>query len=363
MVPTVSRGQLLRHYIEATGMLPLLLAGACFAVLAGSSPALAHSFASVTVMPFVSAGDASGQGLGGVASQEVAAALAGDASLTVRQGDAAEAVADASRPDPSDTGPDILVVGTLMRIRDSVRLDCRLVRPGEKTVLATLSAFGPCTVEGVGDAAARLAMDIGRVLRDLRDGRRASPDSLVVSVVTRDPATGNLRSVMPGDALSSQARYKVLFTARRDGYVYVYQMDSHGQLAQLYPAPSSRTARDKVTARAGQLVVLPGPDKAYVLDASRGTEWIIVYWSPQPNSRLEMLQASAQAFGNGAAGMLSPKSRDIVLEAAATRGLGGIVDDAAVHVPWSKGQRLEGNVKAFGLDALQGAFFLEFRHE
>lgn len=363
MESTVSRGKFLRCIFEIRGILPLLVACACVAVSLGPSQVLASSFACVAVMPFASAGDASGQGLGHVASQAVASALVQDASLTVLYDDAVAAGTGSAPADPPDTRADVLVVGSLTHIRDSVRLDCRLVRPGAKTVLAAFTAFGLYTVEGVGNAAASLAADIGRALRDLRHGQRVSPESLVVSVVARDPGTGNLRGVMPGDTLPSKARYKVLFTARHDGWVYVYQMDSHGQLAQLYPGTSSHASRNDVTARAGQPVVLPGTDKAFVLDDSRGTEWIIVYWSPQPDSRLEMLQASAQAFGNGTAGILSPKSRDIVLGAATARGLGGIVGDTAVQVPWAKGQHLEGNVKAFGLDALQGAFFLEFRHE
>lgn len=367
-----------RRFCLLTAWLVCLVAAPCLAAPAAVSESAPRVLQTLAVMPFATAGDPSGTELGRIAAQWVAAALSRDADLTIQDRTALPVLAAGSdeglpetlptastRPGNDGSAADALVVGSLARFQDQLRLDCRLTRPSDGAVLAAFSALQPYTAQGAGDAAAQVAAAIGKAVRRLRRGQSVPPDALSVSVVARDPKTGALRTVMPGDVLAAQTRYKVLFTSRQDGYVYVYQMDSQGQLFQLFPMHSFHKIQlgNDNPVRAGKIAVLPAPDKAFVLDNAQGTEWIIVYRSPQPDTDLELLAASAAAFGDASVRALPDNRRGILLGAVANRGLGGIVSDTAITVPWTGNERLASNIQTFGLDGLQGAFVLEFRHE
>ena len=45
----------------------------------------------------------------------------------------------------------------------------------------------------------------------------------------RESAGGPSKPILPGSVLHSGDHYKIVFTPHRNGYVYLFQVDSHGQ--------------------------------------------------------------------------------------------------------------------------------------
>lgn len=117
------------------------------------------------------------------------------------------------------------------------------------------------------------------------------PSAFQVNYLYRDPPDGSLKPILPGSVLHSGDRYKVVFTPDRDGYVYLFQVDSTGQFFQLFPMREFKGVRvnNLNPVKAGQRYVLPAEDKAFKLDQIVGRERLLLAVTARPHSELESL--------------------------------------------------------------------------
>jgi hypothetical protein len=92
--------------------------------------------------------------------------------------------------------------------------------------------------------------------------------SFEVNYVYRKAGVGELKTINNGDSLQSGDHYKIVFNPDKDCYVYIFQVDSSGQVFQLFPMDNFRGVRvnNLNPVRHGKTYVLPSPDKAFVLD-------------------------------------------------------------------------------------------------
>ena len=182
----------------------------------------------------------------------------------------------------------------------------------------------------------------------------------------------------------------------RDGYVYLFQVDSTGQFFQLFPMKSFKgiAVNQGNPVRAGHRYVLPAVDKSFKLDRTTGRERIYLVTSSSPHRELETLasrldqarrqrdQAQVVALNRDLAAQLTGQSADADGQRLAYRGVEEIVDDEMVSVPWDDaqnpynvlGQRIRtiysrsrfGGLKPFSWDGLdekgtmvpQGVYFI-----
>lgn len=353
----------------------LLLALPCRA--GEPSPVGARPVRTMAVMPFDSLGGpedgATGSGLGRMASEYLTAALARSAAVAVVERAKIAHVLDELEFGPSGkgaagvaqklglmAGADAVVVGSVSSLRGELRLDCRAVSVADGSVLASASAFSDTGLKSLSRAADQVAAVLVRVAAGPVQGREGKAGSLSVSVAARSGEGGELSSVMPGDTLLSGTQYKVVLTPHQDGYAYVFQVDSHGGVFQLFPMESFGNTRlgNANPVKAGDTAVLPARDKAFVLDSSPGQERILVYFSPDPDPRLEAIGASLRK-GRPAGGV----KRELLHGAVRSRGLGAIITDQSLDISWTGGAPLPLKAKSFGLEPGRGAFMLDFNHQ
>ena len=103
---------------------------------------------------------------------------------------------------------------------------------------------------------------------------------------------------MPSDSrisLTSRDEYGLHFRARADGWVYVFQVDSRGQLAQLFPLHPSDTVGNPVVP--GRDYRLPGEGKAFQLDEVVGKETVYVVFARARRADWEEMMGVPQAAG------------------------------------------------------------------
>jgi hypothetical protein len=211
--------------------------------------------------------------------------------------------------------------------------------------------------------------------------------SFNVNYVYRPKGMGNLRPIKKGDILASGDHYKIIFSPDKESYVYIFQVDSAGQVFQLFPMKAFKGAGlDNMNpVKSGKTYILPAANKAFTLDKQTGLERIYFIASKEQDTELESLYAEAQqARGKGVTRnegaeeklkrLFSTDADSPVQTAAAPegnqkkrfkkRGVEGIASDTEVQVPWNEsgdlfsvmGQKLEN----LGGDSIH---VLEFVHQ
>ena len=115
------------------------------------------------------------------------------------------------------------------------------------------------------------------------------PLSFDINYVYRKGGVGELRTIKNGDTLKSGDHYKIVFTPDKDCYVYIFQVDSSGQLFQLFPMESFRGVRVNQfnLVKQGKKYVLPSQDKAFVLDKKVGIERLYFIASHEQNKECQ----------------------------------------------------------------------------
>ncbi len=162
------------------------------------------------------------------------------------------------------------------------------------------------------------------------------PLSFQVNYVHRAGATGPFKPFGDGATLHSGDQYKILFTPSEDAWVYIFQVDSAGQVFRLFPMRAFGGVRlDNVNpATGGKTHVLPARDKAFQLDDQTGTERIYFVASRRPDRELEGLNdklENARATRN-LAGTRSTEAR--LRQVFTNRGVAGIVSLQSDTVTW-----------------------------
>jgi hypothetical protein len=127
-------------------------------------------------------------------------------------------------------------------------------------------------------------------------------------------------------ALASGGRYGFRVRVAEEGWVYVFQLDSYGVLAQLHP--SSTYGGDQNPLKASQDYYLPQDRRFFQLDEATGVETIYVVYSREERKDLEDEAARI------ASGDLQAKQRLIdALEEMSTSPAGGCTRFSFDHVP------------------------------
>ena len=120
---------------------------------------------------------------------------------------------------------------------------------------------------------------------------KPDPTSLDLQIAFIYPSGGNtgLRVLEKGAALRSGDDYKLIIIPEEDCYLYLFQMDSAGNLFMLFPLPTFENAG---AGTPNPLVghntyMLPGQDSAYFLDENRGVERIYLLASKKADKNIE----------------------------------------------------------------------------
>jgi len=119
----------------------------------------------------------------------------------------------------------------------------------------------------------------------------SEPLSFQVNHVYRSGRAGPFEPLAEGAVLNSGDQYKIIFTPDEDAYVYVFQVDSVGQVFRLFPmeAFAGVWLGNVNPVTVGKTVFLPSKEKAFVLDDRTGTERIFFLAFKQ---RREVLESS-----------------------------------------------------------------------
>lgn len=112
----------------------------------------------------------------------------------------------------------------------------------------------------------------------------AAPLSMEAALVYKGKG-GALPPVRDGMALTSLDQYGLYLRADQDCYVYVYQVDSRGSVARLFPNDDFHTGDNLL--KAGEERWVPNDAEFFELDENKGTETIYVAASLRPLPGLE----------------------------------------------------------------------------
>jgi hypothetical protein len=116
--------------------------------------------------------------------------------------------------------------------------------------------------------------------RATKPGDPSAPDVLRVDVTVKYDKDGKSGVLSPGDVLTTDDNYRVIFKPTHDGYVYVYQVDAAQRVDIIFPNPKYTTAVNPVTAKL--IYVVPPEGRWLRLDQTRGPEDIIVIAADVP---------------------------------------------------------------------------------
>ena len=190
--------------------------------------------------------------------------------------------------------------------------------------------------------------------------------SFAVSYVYRTAGVGDLETIENGETLQSGDHYKIVFTPDKDCYVYIFQVDSSGQIFQLFPMESFQGVRvDNFNpVKQGKAYILPSPDKAFVLDQKKGIERIYFIASDDRDDQLERLYDDLKKVVNRKKSGETMDTRSKLNTYFRRRGIKVVPSEQNMEVPWKEtgdifsvmGRRLE-NLSSDSL------YMIEFVHK
>jgi hypothetical protein len=191
-----------------------------------------------------------------------------------------------------------------------------------------------------------------------------------VNFLYRPTSGGPLRPILPGSVLQSGDYYKVVFTPPRDGFVHLYQVDSAGNFFQLFPMTEFRGVKLNNTnpVHAGRTYTLPGPDKAFRLDAAIGQERILLIFADEPNAELDSLATQIES-ARGTKNTVAEASANGALAAHLSnsfsfRGLASVESDETLRLTWdSSGQVFETLGRRLENLCNDCVYGIEFQHQ
>lgn len=168
------------------------------------------------------------------------------------------------------------------------------------------------------------------------DSTHSSILSFEVNYVYRTAGLGELKTIKNGDTLKSGDHYKIVFTPDKHCYVYIFQVDSSGQVFQLFPMESFRGVRVNQfnPVKQGKKYVLPSPDKAFLLDQKSGTERIYFVASAERNTELESLYAKLKKAVRHNEPDQSENTRSKLNQYFKRRGVKVVPSEQRMEVPW-----------------------------
>ncbi len=185
-----------------------------------------------------------------------------------------------------------------------------------------------------------------QVIKDYRKGDLG----LRINYLVRRAGRGPLRSFGDGDTLYSGDHYKIVFTPDEDVYVYIFQLDTAGQIFQLFPMREFKGVRLNNTnpVLGGRRITLPAPSKAFRLDRQTGRERIYLLATRQRNEQLERLTQDLRRARKGKQSQALTRAQQELnyylrsrQDDALARGVEDIVTDKDIQVEWNPGKKTE----------------------
>ena len=128
---------------------------------------------------------------------------------------------------------------------------------------------------------------------------------------------GRLRALRPGQSLRSGQGYAFKVRTSLEAYLYVFQVDSLGKVAQLFPNQEYSTLSNPL--KANREYQIPSRYKVFELDNNRGTERVFFVVSRRQDRRLEGLYEQLLTATDGT--QARSAARDNLLDNLRTRGV------------------------------------------
>jgi len=128
---------------------------------------------------------------------------------------------------------------------------------------------------------------------------RSSKIEMDFSYSYRPKNGGPSRSLQNGEKLHSGDSYKIQFTPKKSGYVYIYQYDSNQNVFKLFPTTDFSGADNQNNdnpVQAGRTYFVPGEGRSFVIDQQVGTETIHILAFDRRNSELESISRALLQF-------------------------------------------------------------------
>ena len=119
----------------------------------------------------------------------------------------------------------------------------------------------------------------------------------------KDPRCGDV-TITNGSDLYSGQNFQVGFRPYATSYVYVYQIDTQGNICKLFPGGDHLDSGNSMEnpLKSGQIYWIPGKDAWLRLDDQKGKEKIYVVASRSRNALLEDLSKEAEMSGQRGGG-------------------------------------------------------------
>ena len=125
----------------------------------------------------------------------------------------------------------------------------------------------------------------------------AQPLQIDVNYLYRARGDQEFRQLKDSGTLRSGDLFKIIFTPKQNCYIYIFQIDSAGQIFSLFPMEEFGGVRlhNVNPVQAGTTYYLPTENKSFQLDDVTGLEQIYFLASLKPDVQLEaQYQANSQ---------------------------------------------------------------------
>ncbi len=167
-------------------------------------------------------------------------------------------------------------------------------------------------------------------------GPEQETNAFQINYVYRPGGVGRLKPVRHNEILQSGDHYKIIFTPDEDCYVYIFQVDSSGQIYQLFPMGSfgGVPVNNYNPVKAGGNYILPAPDKAFVLDRQVGAERFYLVFSKTENDELAGLYDELTAARDARDSLREATAREKLDRLFKTRGPAKVVADRPARIAW-----------------------------
>lgn len=113
--------------------------------------------------------------------------------------------------------------------------------------------------------------------------------SFNINYLYRAGGSGEFKQFRDGSILHSGDHYKLIFEPSRDGYVYIFQIDSGNKIVRLFPTDefSGAAAENSNPVVKGNSYFVPAEHKSFKLDQQIGKETIYLVVTQSRDAKLE----------------------------------------------------------------------------
>ncbi len=172
---------------------------------------------------------------------------------------------------------------------------------GAQHPLRQVSGSGRFPISVLGKLDDKIKLDVWFVAQDSRCSNPDCTDPQSEGAVCKDPLCGDV-TIENGSVLYSGQNFQIGFRPNVTSYVYVYQIDTSGNIFKFFPGTDFVDPKNYVDnpLAAGKLYWIPGKERWLRLDKTEGQEKIFVVASRSRNALLEDLYKSLEDAGKDA---------------------------------------------------------------